>query len=89
MRVGVFDSGMGGLTVLKSLIDKYPNNHYIYFGDTKNLPYGNKSKDKLMELSKNIINFLIENNYNEDGSINIPKVLRPYMGGKEKIEPSK
>ena len=60
MRVGVFDSGMGGLTVLKSLIDKYPNNHYIYFGDTKNLPYGNKSKDKLMELSKNIINFLIE-----------------------------
>jgi len=60
MRVGVFDSGMGGLTVLKSLILKYPNNHYIYFGDTKNLPYGNKSKDKLMELSSHIIDFLIE-----------------------------
>ena len=32
---------------------------------------------------------LIENNYNEDGSISIPKVLQPYMGGKEKIEPKK
>ena len=32
---------------------------------------------------------LIENNYNEDGSINIPEVLRPYMGGKEKIIPNK
>jgi len=58
MRVGVFDSGIGGLTVLKSLIDKYPNNHYIYFGDTLNLPYGNKSREKLNELSSNIIEFL-------------------------------
>ena len=60
MRVGIFDSGMGGLTVLKCLIDKYPNNHYIYFGDTKNLPYGSKSKEDLMKLSSNIIKFLIE-----------------------------
>ena len=60
MRVGVFDSGMGGLTVLKSLIEKYPNNHYIYFGDTKNLPYGNKSKKELENLSSKIVEFLIE-----------------------------
>ena len=60
MRVGVFDSGMGGLTVLKSLINKYPNNHYIYFGDTLNLPYGNKSIDELKKLASKIIEFLIE-----------------------------
>ena len=60
MRVGVFDSGMGGLTVLKSLIDKYPNNHYIYFGDTLNLPYGNKSIEELKKLSSHIVNFLIQ-----------------------------
>lgn len=59
MRVGIFDSGMGGLTVLKSLIEKYPNNHYIYFGDTLNMPYGNKSIDELKKLSSHIVEFLI------------------------------
>ena len=59
MKIGVFDSGIGGLTVLKKLIDKYPNNEYIYFGDIKNNPYGNKSIEKLEELSSNIIDFLI------------------------------
>ncbi len=59
MRIGVFDSGMGGLTVLKSLIDKYPNNYYIYFGDTLNMPYGNKSVKELEQLSSNIIAFLL------------------------------
>lgn len=58
MRIGLFDSGIGGLTVLKTLIDKYPNNEYIYFGDTLNNPYGNKSKEELKILSSNIINFL-------------------------------
>jgi len=60
MRVGLFDSGIGGINVLKELIIKYPNNHYIYYGDTKNLPYGNKSKEELIKLSENIINFLLE-----------------------------
>ena len=60
MKIGVFDSGIGGLTVLKKLIYKYPNNEYIYFGDTKNIPYGNKSKEELEILSNKIINFLIK-----------------------------
>ena len=60
MKIGVFDSGIGGLTVLNKLIEKYPNNEYIYYGDTKNIPYGNKSIEQLKELSSNIINFLIE-----------------------------
>ena len=47
MKIGIFDSGSGGLTVLKELINDYPNNEYIYFGDTLNLPYGTKSKDEL------------------------------------------
>ena len=57
MKIGVFDSGIGGLNVLKELIKKYPNNHYIYYGDTKNVPYGNKSKEELLKLSKDIIYF--------------------------------
>ena len=60
MRIGVFDSGIGGLTVLKTLIKKFPNNEYIYYGDTKNLPYGNKSIDKLKILASNIIEFLLK-----------------------------
>lgn len=59
MKVGLFDSGIGGINVLSELVKKYPHNHYIYYGDTKNLPYGNKSKDELIKLSSNIINFLI------------------------------
>lgn len=61
MRVGLFDSGIGGLTVLKKLVSKYPNCEYVYFGDTENMPYGNKTKEELEELSTNIINFLISN----------------------------
>lgn len=59
MRIGIFDSGIGGLTVLKSIINHHPNNEYIYYGDTLNLPYGNKTISKLRELSCNDIEFLI------------------------------
>ena len=56
MKIGVFDSGIGGLTVLKSLISKYKA-HYIYFGDTLNIPYGEKSKEELLMLTEKIIRF--------------------------------
>ena len=59
MRVGVFDSGIGGLTILKSLLENHPNNEYIYFGDTLNIPYGEKTNDQLKDLSDRIIRFLI------------------------------
>lgn len=59
MRVGVFDSGIGGLTILKSLLENHPNNEYIYFGDTLNIPYGEKTNDQLKNLSDKIIRFLI------------------------------
>jgi len=60
MRIGVFDSGVGGLTVLKELLIKHPNNQYYYFGDNKNAPYGSKSKKELTMLVSNIIRFLKE-----------------------------
>ena len=59
MRVGLFDSGIGGLTVLKSLKNRYPNNDYIYYGDTKNVPYGDKTKEEILLLARKDIDFLI------------------------------
>lgn len=58
MRIGIFDSGIGGLTVLKELVKFKPNNEYIYIGDTLNNPYGNKSKEDLLKLSCKIIDYL-------------------------------
>jgi len=60
MKVGVFDSGIGGLTVLKKMMKKYPYNDYIYFGDTINIPYGEKDIDTLYKLSCKIVEFFIE-----------------------------
>lgn len=62
MRIGVFDSGLGGVNVLSCLIKKYPNNEYIYFGDTKNLPYGDKTKEELFRLASAAIEFLLTKN---------------------------
>lgn len=59
MKIGVFDSGIGGLTVLKRLTLKYSNNEYIYYGDTKNIPYGDKTIDELKVLACNIVEYLI------------------------------
>ena len=58
--IGIFDSGVGGLTVFSKLVKQLPNENYIYFGDTKNLPYGTKSKDELIKLAKNIFDFYAE-----------------------------
>ena len=59
MRVGLFDSGVGGLTVLKTLKEKYPKNDYIYYGDTLNVPYGNKRKEELLKLARADVKFLV------------------------------
>ncbi len=56
--IGVFDSGVGGLSVLKKLIPY--GGKYIYFGDTKNLPYGNKTKEQIIDFTRNIIKFFIK-----------------------------
>ena len=60
--IGVFDSGLGGLTVLKELKKYMPNESFVYFGDTAHLPYGNKSKQSIIEYSVYIANFLYSKN---------------------------
>ncbi len=60
--IGVMDSGVGGLTVLKQLLSVCPKENYIYFGDTKNLPYGEKSKEQLIEIVKEIFEFFEQKN---------------------------
>lgn len=58
--IGIFDSGVGGMTVLAEIKKLLPNEDLIYLGDTKNFPYGVKSKETIIELSKNCIDFLIK-----------------------------
>ena len=58
--IGIFDSGVGGLTVWKTLLLAFPQESFIYFADSKNCPYGNKSDGEIVELSIKIIDFLIE-----------------------------
>ncbi|HEX6541322.1 MAG TPA: glutamate racemase [Ktedonobacterales bacterium] len=58
--VGVFDSGVGGLTILKELLRELPDERFIYFGDTGNCPYGVRSVEEIQELSRNGVQFLIE-----------------------------
>lgn len=53
--IGIYDSGIGGLTVLKTLYEKFPNERFVYFGDTINLPYGSKSESQIIQYSRNII----------------------------------
>ena len=60
MRVGLFDSGIGGLTVLKEFIKYHPNNEYYYYGDTLNVPYGDKTIDELYECVTKIINYMLD-----------------------------
>ena len=59
MILGVFDSGLGGLTVLKEIIKNNSFDKIIYFGDTKRMPYGNKDIDTLYKYGKDDIEFLL------------------------------
>ena len=56
--IGIFDSGVGGLTVAREIMRQIPNERLVYFGDTARVPYGNKSKETVTKFSKQIIRFL-------------------------------
>lgn len=58
--IGVFDSGVGGLTVLKQLSRLLPKESFIYFADQKNVPYGSKKKRELRKITANAVRFLHE-----------------------------
>lgn len=56
--IGIFDSGLGGLTILKSILEKLPNYNYIYLGDNARMPYGNKSQEVIYGYTKEAVDWL-------------------------------
>ena len=74
MKIGIFDSGIGGLTVFRQLMKKLPNSDYVYLGDTARLPYGIKSRKTVVEYSIKNTQFLINK-----GCIPIISLVSPYI----------
>ena len=60
--IGIFDSGIGGLTVAKAIADEMPNEQLIYFGDTLHMPYGDKKPNEILDYCHKITEFLISKN---------------------------
>lgn len=60
--IGIFDSGIGGATVLKEIIKILPNEKYIYYSDSKNNPYGDKEDNEIIQICDNIVKYLIKQN---------------------------
>ena len=60
--IGIFDSGVGGITVLKEIKERLPKEDIIYLGDTKNFPYGNKSKEDIIRFSIDNVQKLLKQN---------------------------
>lgn len=58
--IGVFDSGLGGLTAVRQLLEQLPGEDIIYFGDTSRVPYGNRSSETLLKYTRQDINFLMQ-----------------------------
>ncbi|MCC8141948.1 MAG: glutamate racemase [Lachnospiraceae bacterium] len=56
--IGVFDSGVGGLTVAREIVRQIPGERILYFGDTARVPYGSKSQDTIIRFSRQIVHFL-------------------------------
>lgn len=64
LKIGIFDSGIGGLTVAKAIKNKLPQAELVYFGDTAHLPYGDKSPASIRHYSAKITQFLLSKNCN-------------------------
>jgi glutamate racemase len=59
--IGVFDSGIGGISVLKELIKVMPNENFIYYGDSINAPYGDKPEEEIVKIVMRIVDYFVEN----------------------------
>ena len=57
--IGVFDSGLGGLTTVKQIMNRFPNESIIYFGDTGRVPYGTRSRETIIKYTHDDIRFLL------------------------------
>ena len=60
--IGIFDSGLGGLTVVKEVMNFLPNEQILYLGDTARAPYGTKTKETIIKFTRENINFLLKKN---------------------------
>ena len=60
--IGVFDSGFGGISILRSIVKELPNYNYLYLGDTARTPYGTRSKEIVYEFTKQAVDFMFANN---------------------------
>src|ERR1700710_232418 len=60
LPIGMFDSGVGGLTVLREVMSQLPHESTVYFGDTARVPYGSKSRDVIVRFSLEIGQFLLQ-----------------------------
>ena len=61
-KIGVFDSGIGGVTVLREIIRILPKENYMYYSDSKNNPYGDKTDEEIQQLCDNIVQHFIQEN---------------------------
>ena len=61
-KIGIFDSGLGGLSILKELLKILPNEDYLFYEDSINNPYGEKSEEKLFEITSKIVDYLLSEN---------------------------
>ena len=85
-KIGIFDSGLGGLTVFQSLKLKFPFCSFIYLGDLAHLPYGDKSKQSIINYSKDIVEFFIKKKVdlivvacNSASSVALEKLQKDYQ----------
>lgn len=61
MNIGLFDSGLGGLIITKSIIESIPEYNFSYIGDTAHVPYGSRSKETIYNFTKNCVDYLFKN----------------------------
>ena len=59
MKIGIFDSGLGGLFLMKPIVAALPQYDYLYLGDTKNLPYGDKSQEEIYRFTRRAVKYLL------------------------------
>jgi glutamate racemase len=83
--IGILDSGVGGLTVMRAVINRLPQEDIIYFGDTAHVPYGDKSKEELFQYACDMLDFFISKDVkavvfacNTNSSLTLPRMKQSY-----------
>lgn len=91
MKIGIFDSGLGGLLVFKEIIKKLPQYDYVYLGDNARVPYGNRSFEIIYKFTREAVEFLFEKNCqliilacNTASSVALRKIQQEYLPKKYK-----